>query len=154
MADVQAIPDGYQAVTPYLCIDGAADAIDFYTAVFGATERMRMGAPGGKVGHAEIELGGSVIMLSDEAPEMDVRGPAAYGGSPTFVSLYVDDADAVVARAVERGATLLRPVEDKFYGDRTGMILDPWGHKWSIGTHVEDVSPDEMERRAAAQPHP
>jgi PhnB protein len=149
MANVKPIPDGYPQLTPYLCIDGAAQAIDFYGKVFGAKERMRMPAPGGKVGHAELQIGDSVVMLSDEYPEMDVRGPKSIGGTPTTLSLYVDDVDAVVARAVAQGAKLLRPVKDEFYGDRSGQIEDPFGHRWSIATHIEDVSPEEMQRRAA-----
>lgn len=149
MANVKPIPDGYPQLTPYLCIDGAAEAIAFYGKVFGAKERMRMPAPNGKIGHAELQIGDSVVMLSDEYPEMDVRGPKSIGGTPTTLSLYVDDVDTVVARAVEHGAKLLRPVKDEFYGDRSGQIEDPFGHRWSIATHVEDISPEEMQRRAA-----
>lgn len=145
---VKPIPDGYPQLTPYLCVDRAADAIAFYTDVFGATERMRMPAPDGKIGHAELQIGDSVIMLSDEFPEMNVRAPRSIGGTPTTLSLYVEDVDRVVQRAVDRGATLLRPVENQFYGDRSGQIEDPFGHRWGIATHVEDVSPDEMQRRA------
>ncbi len=150
MAEVKPIPDGYQVVTPYLCIDGAAGAIDFYQQVFGATERMRMGGPDGKIGHAELQIGDSVVMLSDEYPDMDVRAPKAYGGSPVNLSIYVEDVDAVVERAVAAGATIKRPVEDQFYGDRLGQIEDPFGHTWAVATHIEDVAPEEMERRAAA----
>jgi PhnB protein len=147
---VKPVPDGYQRVTPYLIVDGAAKALEFYTRVFGATERMRMSGPGGKVGHAEISIGDSVIMLADEHPEMEARGPRAFGGSPVSVMLYVDDVDATVKTAVAAGAKLLRPVEDKFYGDRSGTIEDPFGHHWHVSTHTEDVSHEEMERRAAA----
>ena len=147
---VKPIPDGYPHVTPYLIVDGASAAIDFYREVLGATERMRMAAPGDKVGHAELELGESLIMLADEAPDMDAHGPRAVGGTPVMLHVYVDDADAVFNRAVEAGARALRPVEDKFYGDRTGEFEDPFGHRWSVATHVEDVPPDEMERRMAA----
>jgi len=150
MAAVQAIPDGYPQVTPYLCVDGAAAAIDFYRRVFGATERMRMGGPDGKVGHAELQIGSGLVMLADEFPDMGHRSPKALGGSPVTVSLYVEDVDAVFARALEAGATEVRPVTDQFYGDRAGQFWDPWGHLWSVATHVEDVSPEEMARRAEA----
>jgi PhnB protein len=150
MAGIKAIPDGYPRVTPYLCVDGASAAIDFYGIVFGATERMRMPEPGGKVGHAELQLGDSVIMLSDEFPAMGMKSPKALGGSPVTLSVYVEDVDAVFERAVEAGAKPLRPVEDQFYGDRSGQFEDPYGHKWSVATHVEDVSPEQMGRRAAA----
>ena len=147
---VKPIPDGYPHVTPYLIVDGASAAIEFYRDVLGATERMRMPAPGDKVGHAELEIGESLIMLADEAPDMDAHGPRAVGGTPVMLHVYVDDADAVFDRAVEAGARALRPVEDKFYGDRAGEFEDPFGHRWSVATHVEDVPPDEMERRMAA----
>jgi PhnB protein len=146
---VKPIPEGYPNVSPYLIVDGAAKALDFYVRVFRATERMRMPSPGGRVGHAEITLGGSVIMLADEHPEIGARGPRAFGGSPVSLMLYVEDVDATVKAAVAAGATVIRPVEDKFYGDRTGTIEDPFGHHWHLATHVEDVPPDEMERRAA-----
>ncbi len=149
MASVQPIPEGYPQVTPYLCVDGAAAAIDFYGAVLGATERMRMPAPDGKIGHAELQLGDSVIMLADESPEIGFRSPKAIGGSPVTLSVYVDDVDAVVARAEQAGATVVRPVETQFYGDRSGQFEDPFGHRWNVATHVEDVSPEEMGRRAA-----
>jgi PhnB protein len=147
---VKPIPDGYPQVTPYLIVDGAAAAIDFYSSVLGATERMRMAAPEDKVGHAELEIGDAVIMLADEAPDMDARGPKAVGGSPVLLHVYVEDADSVFDRAVQAGAKTLRPVEDKFYGDRSGEFEDPFGHRWSVATHVEDVPPDEMAERAAA----
>ncbi len=149
MTNVQPIPEGYPQVIPYLCVDGAEAAIDFYGKVFWATERMRMGAPGGKIGHAELQVGDSVIMLSDEFPEMGNRSPKAIGGTPVTISVYAEDVDGVFQRAVGAGAKELRPVEDQFYGDRTGMFEDPFGHRWSVATHVEDVAPDEMERRAA-----
>ena len=156
MPEVDPIPDAYPQITPYLCVDGAAAAIAFYTDVFGATERMRMGGgpddPADKVGHAELEIGDGVIMLSDEYPARGILGPVSIGGTPVTISLYVADVDATVEAAVARGATLLRPVETQFYGDRSGQIVDPWGHRWSIATHVEDVSADEMERRASALP--
>ena len=146
---VQPIPANYPRLAPYLSVDGAEAAIDFYVTVFGATERMRMPAPGGKVGHAELELGDSIIMLADESPEIGFRSPTAIGGTPVILSVYVEDVDNVVARAQEAGATVLRPVETQFYGDRSGQFEDPFGHRWSVATHVEDVSPDEMGRRAA-----
>lgn len=149
MADVKPIPDGYPRVSPYLCVAGAAAAIDFYTRVFDARERMRMEAPSGKIGHAEVEVGDSVVMVSDEFPEMGAQSPASVGGTPVTLSVYVEDVDAVFDRAIEAGATAIRPVEDQFYGDRLGMFADPFGHRWSVATHVEDVPPDEMERRAA-----
>jgi PhnB protein len=147
---VKPVPDGYPTASPYLIVDGAAKALDFYTRVLGATERMRMPSPGNKIGHAEISIGNSVIMLADEHPEIGARGPRAFGGSPVSLHLYVDDVDATVKAAVGAGATVIRPVEDKFYGDRSGTIEDPFGHHWHLSTHIEDVSPDEMERRAAA----
>jgi PhnB protein len=146
---VKPIPDGYPRVTPYLIVDGAAAAIDFYKSVLGATERMRMAGPDGKVGHAELEVGNSVIMLADEHPEMDARGPKSVGGTPVSLHVYVEDADSVFERAVDAGAEARRPVEDKFYGDRLGSFEDPFGHHWHVATHVEDVPPDEMEKRAA-----
>jgi PhnB protein len=149
MADVKPIPDGYPQVTPYLCVDGAKAAIEFYSNVLGAKERMHMPAPDGKIGHAELELGESLIMLADEFPEMGIRGPKAVGGTPVMIMIYVEDADAVFDAAVAAGATALRPVENQFYGDRTGQFEDPFGHRWSVATHVEDVPPEEMEKRAA-----
>ena len=149
MADVKPIPDGYPQVTPYLCVDGAKAAIEFYSNVLGATERMHMPGPDGKIGHAELELGDSLIMLADEYPEMGIRGPKAVGGTPVTISIYVEDADAVFDAAVAAGATAVRPVENHFYGDRIGQFEDPFGHRWSVATHVEDVPPDEMEKRAA-----
>ena len=147
MANVKAIPDGYPRVTPYLSVDGAAAAIDFYTKVLGATERMRMPAPNNRVGHAELEIGDSLIMLADEYPEMGIRGPKAIGGSPVTISVYVEDVDAVFERALKEGATSVRPVENQFYGDRNGQFEDPFGHRWSVATHVEDVPSDEMTKR-------
>jgi PhnB protein len=147
---VKPIPDGYRAVTPYLIVQGAARAIDFYRQVFGARERLRMGGPDGKVGHAELEIGDSVVMLADEVPEMGARSPQSVGGTPVQLVIYVEDVDATVATAVSAGARLVRPVENQFYGDRAGSLLDPFGHSWFVATHVEDVPPDELERRAAA----
>ena len=146
---VNPIPDGYPRVTPYLIVDGAAAAIDFYKSVLGADERMRMGGADEKVGHAELAVGDSVIMLADEHPEMDAVGPKTVGGTPVSLHVYVDDADSVFERAIEAGARALSPVEDKFYGDRSGSFEDPFGHHWSVATHVEDISPDEMSKRAA-----
>jgi PhnB protein len=147
---VKAIPKGYHHVTPYLIIDGAARALDYYTRVFGATERMRMPGPDGKIGHAEISIGDSMIMLADEHAEMGARAPRAFGGVAVSLMLYVNDVDATVKTAVAEGAKVLQPVEDKFYGDRMGTIEDPFGHHWHIGTHKEDVPPEELKRRAAA----
>ena len=150
MAKVKPIPDGYHAMTPYLIVDGAANAIDFYTKIFGATEKMRMPSPGGKVGHAELNLGDTMIMLADEHPEMDARAPRAFGGSPVSLMVYVPDVDATVAKATAAGAKVVRKIENQFYGDRMGTIEDPFGHRWHVATHVEDVSPEEMAKRAAA----
>ena len=149
MADVKPIPDGYPRVTPYLAVDGAEAAIAFYTDVLGAQERMRMPGPEGTIGHAELMLGDSLIMLADEFPDMGVRGPKAIGGTPVTISVYVEDADATFDKAVAAGGTSVRPVEDQFYGDRSGQFEDPFGHRWNVATHVEDVAPDEMERRMA-----
>ncbi|MEA2474389.1 MAG: PhnB protein [Thermoleophilaceae bacterium] len=149
MADVKPIPDAYSRVTPYLCVDGAVDAIDFYTKVLGARERMRMPGPDGKLGHAEIQIGDAVVMLADESPEMNFRSPKTIGGTPVTIHVYVEDADAVFDAAVAAGANSLRPVENQFYGDRSGQFEDPFGHRWNVATHVEDVPPDEMEKRAA-----
>jgi len=146
---VKPVPDGYPRVTPYLIVDGAGAAIDFYTSVLGATERMRMPAPEGRIGHAELELGNSVIMLADESPEMGARAPGTVGGTPVSLHVYVEDVDAVFDRALKAGAKELRAVEDRFYGDRTGGFEDPFGHRWDVASHVEDVPPDEMEKRAA-----
>jgi PhnB protein len=146
----KAIPDGYHNVTPYLIVNDAAAAIEFYKKAFGATELMRMPKPNGKIGHAEIRIGDSPIMLADEAPEMGARSPRTFGGSPVSIFLYVDDVDTTFARAVDGGAKVQRPLADQFYGDRTGGVEDPFGHAWYIATHVEDVSPEEMKKRAAA----
>jgi PhnB protein len=149
VADVNPIPDSYPQVMPYLCVDGAADAIEFYTKVLGAKERMRMPGPDGKLGHAEIQIGQGVVMLADESPEMSFRSPKTIGGTPVTIHAYVEDADAVFDAAVAAGAKGLRPVENQFYGDRSGQFEDPFGHRWNVATHVEDVSPDEMEKRVA-----
>ncbi len=149
---VKPIPDGYHTATPYLIVDGASAALAFYARAFGAKELFRMPAPNGKVGHAEMQLGSSRLMLADESPQMGAKGPKAYGGSPITVLLYVEDVDAFIKRAVEAGATIERPIADQFYGDRSGGIVDPFGHRWYIATHKEDVSPEEMERRMKALP--
>ncbi|MGE0223511.1 MAG: VOC family protein [Acetobacteraceae bacterium] len=151
---VSQIPHGYHSVTPYLIVDGAARALDWYRAVFAAREVMRLGQPDGQVGHAEIEIGDSRIMLADEAPAMEAHAPGRYGGSPASIVLYVTDVDAVVKKATDAGATLKTPVEDKFYGDRMGTIRDPFGHTWHVATHIEDVSPEEIERRARSLHQP
>jgi PhnB protein len=150
MPAVKPIPDGYRAVTPYLIVSDAAGAIAFYAKAFGATERMRHTMPDGSIGHAELTIGDSMIMLADEAPEQNARAPGAFGGSPIGRHLFVEDVDAVVARATEAGAKVTRPVADQFYGDRSGSITDPFGHVWYVTTHIEDLSPDEITRRAAA----
>ena len=149
-ATVKAIPEGYEGATPYLIIKGATDALEFYKKAFGATEIMRMPAPGGTIGHAEIKIGKAIIMLADEFPDMNCKSPQAYGGSPVSIMIYVPDVDRFVKRAVDAGATVVRPLENKFYGDRAASLEDPFGHQWHFATHVEDVPPDEMEKRAKA----
>ena len=150
-AAVKAIPEGYHTVTPYLILSGADDAIAFYKKALGAEEVMRLGGPGGKIGHAEIKIGNSRIMLADEHPELQALSPRTVGGSPVSIHLYVENADAAVERAVAAGAKLVRPVADQFYGDRVGGIEDPFGYRWFIATHKEDLTMDEIRRRAAAQ---
>jgi len=148
---VKPIPDGYPRVTPYLIVDGAAEAIDFYASVLGASQRGdRMEMPNGKVGHAELELGDSLIMLADENPDWGVAGPRTVGGTPVTIHVYVENVDDVFAKAVATGATEVQPVTDQFYGDRSGSFDDPWGHRWNVATHVEDVPPEEMAERAKA----
>jgi PhnB protein len=147
---VSPIPEGYNSITPYLVIRGAAQAIDYYKEVFGATELFRMDQPDGKVGHAELKIGESRIMLADENPDMGEghASAATIGASPVSLYLYIPDVDRVVERAVAAGAKILKPVQDQFYGDRSGFIQDPFGHLWGVATHVEDVAPQEMEERA------
>ena len=147
----QPIPDRYRRVTPVLVVEGAAKALEFYAEVFGATERMRFPGPGETIAHAEIEIGDSVVMVEDASPFMGTTAPPAGGleGSPTALFVYVEDVDAVMALAVKLGATQERPAQDQFYGDRDGHIVDPFGHRWTVATHVEDVEPDEMLRRMA-----
>jgi PhnB protein len=150
MAPAKPIPDGYPRLSPYLTVHGAAAAIEFYTAVLGASERLRMDAPGGKIGHAELQLGDSVVMVSDPFPEMGIRSPKDIGGTAVTLGLYVEDVDTVFQAALDRGATAVRPVADQFYGDRSGQFIDPFGHRWSVATHIEDVSAEEMSTRAAS----
>ncbi len=152
---VDPIPAGYAAVTPYLTVSDAAAALAYYRDAFGAEEVMRMDMPDGRVGHAEIRIGGSMVMIADEYPDMNSLAPRHYGGTPVALVLYVTDADAVAERAVKAGGTLEAPVETQFYGDRMGTVIDPFGHRWHIGTHVEDVPPEDLERRRnAAYPSP
>lgn len=151
MSEVNPIPTGYEAITPYICVHDGNAAIEFYKKAFDATEVMRMPGPDGKVGHADLLLFGRThIMLADEYPDMDFRGPRTLGGSPVMLHLYVDDSDATVERAVAAGAKIVRPVADQFYGDRAGHIEDPFGHQWYLATQKEIVSPEELEKRAAA----
>jgi PhnB protein len=144
------IPDGYTTVTPYLIIKGAAKALDFYKAAFGAEEIMRFGDPSGHIGHAEIQIGSARIMLADEYPQMGFKGPEAYGGTPVGILLYVTNVDEFFARAVAAGGKVMRPVDNQFYGDRAGTLTDPFGHVWTVSTHVEDVSMEEIHRRHKA----
>ena len=146
---VKPIPEDYPRVIPYLTVPDAAAAIEFYTRVLDAKERMRMDAPGGKVGHAELEIGDGMVMLSDEFPEMGGKSPKTVGGTPVTVMVYVEDVDDTFKRALDNGAKTLTEVTNQFYGDRSGSFEDPWGHHWHVATHVEDVSPEEMGRRAA-----
>lgn len=150
MANINPIPRGYHSLTPYLFIKGAAGAIDFYKTVFGATERMRMPGPDGRIMHAELQIGDSIVMLSDENPQMGALSPQSIGGTACGLNVYLADVDAATRKALELGAKLVRPVRDQFYGDRSGSIIDPFGHLWSVATHIEDVAPEEMQRRMAA----
>lgn len=147
---VKPIPDGYHTVTPYLILTGASSAIDFYVAAFGAKERMRMAGPDGKIGHAEILLGDSRVMLADEAPERGIQSPQSLGGAGVHLLLYVEDVDARFQRAVAAGGKVVRPLQDQFYGDRTGTLEDPFGHQWTLATHVEDLSDEEVRARLDA----
>ena len=149
-SEVKPVPDGYPTVTPYLTIKNAAQAIEFYQRAFGATVAMRIDDPNGKIGHAEIRIGDSPVMLSDEYPEMDARGPLAIGATPVTIHLYVPDVDIMYARAIAAGAKQLRAVEDQFYGDRGGKLQDPFGHVWWISTRKENLTAEEVNRRAAA----
>jgi PhnB protein len=147
---VKPIPDGYRSVTPYLALDDAAEAIEYYKKAFDAKERARMEAPGGKIGHAELEIGDSIVMLSDALPQFTTKPPKELGGTSASVMLYVEDVDAVVKQAVDAGATIDVEVADQFWGDRFGSVQDPFGHLWTIATHIEDVPPEEMAERAKA----
>ena len=148
---VKPIPDGYHTATPYLIVKGAADAIEFYKKVFGATEVVRMAGPGGAIMHAEVKVGDSIIMLAEENPQWGATAPTTLGGSPVGLCLYFPDVDARFAAAVANGAQVKRPVQDQFYGDRSGTVIDPFGHVWTIATHIEDVSPEECHRRFEAE---
>jgi PhnB protein len=149
MADVKPIPDGYHSVTPYLIIKGAAEAIEFYKKAFGATELFRMEHQG-KVGHAEIKIGDSPIMLADESTEMGYISPKTLGGSPVSIMIYVEDVDVIYKQAISSGGEEVKAVQDQFYGDRSGTLKDPFGHVWHVATHKEDVTPEEMDKRLAA----
>lgn len=149
MADVKPIPEGYHSVTAYLIVDGAAKAIEFYKNAFGATELFRMEHQG-KIGHAEIKIGDCPVMLSDEHPQMGYKGPKSLGGTPVSLMIYVDDVDTVYKRAIESGGVEVKPLQDQFYGDRSGTLTDPFGHVWTVATHKEDVTPEEIEKRLAA----
>lgn len=144
------IPTGYHSITPYLIVDRAADAIDFYKNAFGATEKMRMEKPDGRIGHAELKIGDAKIMLSDGCPEINARDPRAIGGSPVGIHLYIKDVDAVVEKALTLGARLVHPTEDMFYGDRSATIEDPFGHTWFVSTHIENVTPAQLKKRMAS----
>lgn len=147
---VKPIPEGFHTLTPYVIVKGAAEAIDFYQKAFGAEELFRMPGPDGKtVGHAEIKIGDSIVMLSDECPQFGAQSPQSLNGTPVSFMFYVKDVDAAFKRAVDAGATVRYPLENKFYGDRAGTVTDPFGHQWTIGTHIEDVAPEELEKRSA-----
>ena len=152
MANVKPIPDGYHSVTPYLTISGAADAIEYYKKAFGATELFRMDHQG-KVGHAEIKIGDSPIMLADEFPEMAQVSPKTLGGSPVGIMIYVDDVDTIFNQAIAAGGEQQKPLQDQFYGDRSGTLKDPFGHVWTVATHKENVTSEEMDKRMAAAGH-
>jgi PhnB protein len=146
-AKVKSIPDGFHTVTPYLTVREAAKAIEFYKRAFGAQERYRLPMQDGKIGHAELQIGNSIVMLADEFPEFGNQSPQALNGSPVGFAIYVEDADKAFKRAIDAGATVKEPVGDKFYGERSGTVTDPYGHKWTLMTHIEDVSPEEMKKR-------
>jgi len=148
------IPDGYHSVTPYLIVSGAAKALDYYKRAFGAEERLRLPMPDGKIAHAEIEIGDSVVMLADEFPQMGAKSPQSIGGTPVGICLYVKDVDAVFKQAIAAGGKEEKPLQNQFYGDRSGTLVDPFGHKWTVATHIEDVSPEELGRRMAAMKPP
>ena len=147
---VKPIPDGYSSLTPYLVVKGAADALEFYKKAFGAKELFRMAHPNGEIGHAEMQIGNSRFMLADEHPKMNIKGPKSFGGTPVSLLLYTEDVDFMTAQAIKAGAKIVKPIEDQFYGDRMGMVVDPFGHQWSVATHIEDVPPQEMAKRAKA----
>jgi PhnB protein len=147
---VSPIPEGYHSVTPYLVMKNAAAAIEFYKEAFGAVELLRMAAPGGKIGHAEIKIGDSPVMLADEYPDMGFKGPESLGGTPVSLMIYVDDVDKIYPQAIVAGGKEVRPLQNQFYGDRSGTLTDPFGHVWTISTHVEDVSEEELAKRAEA----
>src|SRR5437764_6975177 len=148
------IPEGYQSVTPYLIVGGAAKALEFYKRAFGAKERMRLPMPEGRIGHAEIEIGGSVIMLADEFPQMGAKSPQTIGGTPVGICLYVTDVDAVFKQAIAAGGKQEKPLQNQIDGDRSGTLIDPFGHKWTVATHIKDVPPEELSRRMAAMKAP
>jgi PhnB protein len=149
MSNVKPTPEGFHSVTPYLFIKGAAQAMEFYKNVFGATELVRMPSPNGQIMHAELKIGDSIVMLGDENPQIGALSPLSIGGTASSLHVYVANVDAVVQKAIDAGAKSVRPVADQFYGDRSGTVIDPFGHMWSVATHIEDVAPEEMRRRAA-----
>lgn len=148
-AKVLPIPKGYHSVTPYLILKDASDAIAFYKKAFGAKEKIRVAKPNGKIGHAELKIGDTEIMIADECPEMKMRSPASFGGSPVIIHLYIKKVDEVIQRAISTGAKLVQPAQDMFYGDRSGILEDPFGHIWCVSTHIENVSPAKIKKRAA-----
>ena len=148
--NVKPIPEGYHSITPYLIIKGAAEAIEYYKKSFGATELFRMPAPDGKIGHAELKIGDSPFMLSDEHPDLGHVGPQTLGGTSVGIMIYVEDVDTMFKKAISGGGQEIKPLQDQFYGDRSGTLKDPFGHMWTVATHVEDVAPAEMEKRMAA----
>lgn len=147
---VQPIPDGYRSVTPYLLLENATQALEFYKKAFDAEELMRLDQPDGKIGHAEVQIGNSILMMADAVPEMGMKSPGMLGGTPVNLLIYCEDCDKLFSQAIEAGATEVRPMQDQFYGDRSGMVTDPFGHTWSIATHVEDVTNEELEDRLNA----